>query len=81
MSPRLLADENTSHRLVKACQGLAPDFPLIHLAVWRDGLWLGLVPRSGGRPEGWFVAVTTSEVSFFFAEASAASTTNGRPVC
>lgn len=42
MSPRLLADENTSHRLVKACQGLAPDFPLIHLAVWRDGLWLGL---------------------------------------
>ena len=42
MSPRLLADENSSHRLVAACRRRTPDFPLIHLAAWREGLWLGL---------------------------------------
>lgn len=40
--PRLLADENTSHRLVLACRRLAGDFPIIHIAHWQDGSWLGL---------------------------------------
>ena len=39
---RLVADENTSHRLVSACQQLIPNFPIIHLASWQDGIWLGL---------------------------------------
>lgn len=42
MKVRLLADENTSHRLISACQQLAPGFPLRHLATWQDGSWLGL---------------------------------------
>ena len=42
MDLRLLADENTSHRLVSACQRLNPDFPMVHLASWREGMWLGL---------------------------------------
>ena len=42
MPPRLLADENTSHRLVTACQRLAPEFPIVHIATWQDGTWLGL---------------------------------------
>ena len=42
MEFRLLADENTSHRLISACQTLAPHFPMIHIASWRDGSWLGL---------------------------------------
>jgi hypothetical protein len=39
---RLLADENTSHRLVSACRRLIPGFPIVHLATWQDGSWLGL---------------------------------------
>jgi hypothetical protein len=39
---RLLADENTSHRFVSACRRLAPYFPVIHIARWHDGSWLGL---------------------------------------
>ena len=39
---RLLADENTSHRLVAACRRLVKGFPLVHIATWQDGLWLGL---------------------------------------
>ena len=42
MPSRLLADENTSHRLVSACRRLAPEFPIVHLATWEDGAWLGL---------------------------------------
>ena len=42
MAFRLLADENTSHRLVSACQRLIPHFPIIHIANWQDGIWLGL---------------------------------------
>ncbi len=42
MALRLLADENTSHRLVSACQRLVPGFPIIHLADWESGIWLGL---------------------------------------
>jgi hypothetical protein len=40
--PRLLADENASHRLVAACRRLAPAFPIVHIARWQDGSWLGL---------------------------------------
>lgn len=39
---RLLADENTSHRLVSACRRLSPGFPIVHIATWADGSWLGL---------------------------------------
>jgi len=39
---RLLADENTSHRFVSAWRRLVPGFPIIHLARWQDGSWLGL---------------------------------------
>jgi hypothetical protein len=39
---RLLADENTSHRLVSACQRLGRHFPVVHIANWQDGQWLGL---------------------------------------
>ena len=40
--PRLLADENTSHRLVSACTRLVKEFPIVHIARWQDGAWLGL---------------------------------------
>src|SRR2546426_10767139 len=39
---RLLADENTSHRFVSACRRLLHGFPIVHIASWEDGLWLGL---------------------------------------
>ena len=42
MALRLLADENTSHRLISACRRLIPGFPIIHIADWEHGLWLGL---------------------------------------
>jgi len=41
MSARLLADENTSHRLVAACHRMVRDFPVAHLSEWRDGQWMG----------------------------------------
>jgi hypothetical protein len=37
-----LADENTSHRFVSACQRLTQHFPIIHIARWQDGSWLGM---------------------------------------
>jgi hypothetical protein len=37
VTPRLLADENTSRRLVSACRQIDPRFPLIHLADWKKG--------------------------------------------
>ena len=40
--PRFLADENTSHRFVSACRRLVLGFPIIHMARWQDGSWLGL---------------------------------------
>ena len=39
---RLLADETTSHRLVAASRRLGPSFPIIHIATWQRGSWLGL---------------------------------------
>lgn len=41
MTYRLLADENTSHRLVASCRRIDKNFPLVHIAHWRDGSWLG----------------------------------------
>ena len=42
MSLSLLADENTSHRLVKACRRLSSGFPIVRIADWNRGAWLGL---------------------------------------
>jgi hypothetical protein len=40
MNPRLLADENTSPRLVAACRHLDGSFPIVHIADWQDGAYL-----------------------------------------
>ena len=40
MKARLLADENTSHRLVSACRQIEPNFPIIHIAEWKEGAYL-----------------------------------------
>jgi hypothetical protein len=42
VNPRLLADENTSHRLVAACQNLDAKFPIIHVADWKNGAFLSV---------------------------------------
>jgi hypothetical protein len=42
MALRLMADENTSHRLVAACQRLVPNFPIVHIANREEEIWLGL---------------------------------------
>ena len=40
MNPSLLADENTSHRLVSACRNLDSGFPMIHISEWEGGAHL-----------------------------------------
>jgi hypothetical protein len=40
MMPRLLADENTSHRLVAACRRIDAAFPIIQISDWREGAYL-----------------------------------------
>jgi hypothetical protein len=40
MTPRLLADENISHRLVAACRRIDAKFPIIHISDWREGAYL-----------------------------------------
>ena len=42
MKPRLLADENTSHRLVTASRRLESGFPLVHISEWNDGAYLSV---------------------------------------
>ena len=42
MNPRLLADENTSHRLVTASQNIDAEFPIIHIADWKRGAFLSV---------------------------------------
>ena len=42
MKPRLLADENTSHRLVSACRRMDAAFPLIHISDWENGAYLSV---------------------------------------
>ena len=42
MKLRLLADENVSHSLVSASRKLEPEFPIAHIADWRDGACLQL---------------------------------------
>lgn len=42
MKPRLLADENTSHRMVSACRQIDPGFPIVHLSDWQDGAYLSV---------------------------------------
>jgi hypothetical protein len=41
MKPRLLGDENTSHKLVAACRRLQPGFLMAHLAAHNKD-WCGL---------------------------------------
>lgn len=40
MKLRLLADENTSRRLVSACRQIDATFPIIHISDWKDGTYL-----------------------------------------
>lgn len=40
MKLRLLADENTSRRMVTACRQIQASFPIIHISDWRDGAYL-----------------------------------------
>lgn len=42
MKPRLLADENSSHRLVSACHRIAATFPLVHISAWQNGAYLSV---------------------------------------
>jgi hypothetical protein len=42
VKPRLLADENTSHRMVAACRQILADFPIVHIADWQDGAYLSV---------------------------------------
>ena len=42
MKPRLLADENTSHRLVSACRQIESNFPILHIADWKEGAYLSV---------------------------------------
>ena len=42
MNPRLLADENTSHRLVTACHQIDADFSIAHIAHWMNGASLSV---------------------------------------
>lgn len=42
MKPRLLADENMSHRLVAACQQIEAEFPIVHISDWKDGAYLSV---------------------------------------
>ena len=37
----LLADENWSHRFVRACRRVVPQFPIVHIADWQEGALLG----------------------------------------
>jgi hypothetical protein len=42
VKPRLLADENTSHRLVSACRQIEAGFPIIHISDWENGAYLSV---------------------------------------
>jgi hypothetical protein len=42
VKPRLLADENTSHRMVAACRQIEAGFPIVHISDWREGACLSL---------------------------------------
>jgi hypothetical protein len=42
MKARLLADENTSHRLIKACHQIEAGFPIVHISDWENGAYLSV---------------------------------------
>lgn len=42
MKPHLLADENTSHRLVAACRRIEGEFPILHISEWKNGAYLSV---------------------------------------
>jgi hypothetical protein len=42
VTPRLLADENTSHRFVTVCRRLQATFPIVHIAAWENAAYLSV---------------------------------------
>ena len=42
MKARLLADENTSHRLISACRRREAGFPILHISDWEHGAYLSV---------------------------------------
>lgn len=42
MKPRLLADENLSHRLISACRRMEVGFPILHISDWEEGAYLSV---------------------------------------
>ena len=42
MKVRLLADENTSHRVVGACRHFDSGFPILHISDWKEGAYLSV---------------------------------------
>jgi hypothetical protein len=40
VKPRLLADENLSHRLISACRRMEAGFPILHISDWENGAYL-----------------------------------------
>jgi hypothetical protein len=42
MMPHLLADENTSHRLIAACRQIQPGFSIVHISEWEEGAFRSL---------------------------------------
>lgn len=42
MKPRLLADENLSHRLISACRRMEAGFPILHISNWQNGAYLSM---------------------------------------
>lgn len=42
MKLRLLADENTSHRLASACRQIETEFPILHISDWKAGAYLSV---------------------------------------
>ena len=40
MKPRLVADENTSHRIVAACRQIDGEFPIVHISDWENGAYV-----------------------------------------
>lgn len=42
MKPRLLADENLSHRLISTCRRMEAGFPILHISDWEKGAYLSV---------------------------------------
>jgi len=42
VKPRLLADENLSHRLISVCRRMEAGFPILHISDWEQGAYLSV---------------------------------------